>query len=60
MRNYTRPKTRKYICRGKTLRNIQGKPYKVDLWLGPRASGHQLTGTGKALARLTWDRSRFW
>jgi hypothetical protein len=26
-------------------------------WLGPR--GKQLTGTGKRLARLLWDRARF-
>ena len=26
-------------------------------WLGPR--GKQLSGTGKALARLLWDRQRF-
>lgn len=26
-------------------------------WLGPR--GKQLSGTGKRLARLMWDRARF-
>ncbi len=46
-----------YELDGKKVYDRHGRGREVRRWLGPR--GKAINGTGKQLARLLWDRSRF-
>ncbi|HZQ45561.1 MAG TPA: hypothetical protein VFC07_01000 [Verrucomicrobiae bacterium] len=47
-----------FLSRVITLLYLSWKPAKYrNAWGGPR--GKQTFGTGKAMARLMWDRARF-